>query len=42
MKQEQDRKYIAKKRVRGLLVFLIAVSMLVLFYDVYLLIKGWF
>ena len=42
MKQGGSRKEIARKRIRGLLVFLIVILSFVLFYDFYLLIKGWF
>lgn len=40
--QEQSRKEIARKRVRGFLIFLIIMLSLVLFYDAYLFFKGGF
>ncbi len=42
MKETINRKEIARKRIRGLIIFLIVVLSCVLFYDVYLLVKGWF
>ena len=42
MKETSNRKEIARKRIRGLIIFLIVVLSCVLFYDVYLLVKGWF
>lgn len=42
MEQVNDRKEIAKKRVRGLLIFLIIVLSMILLRDVYLFFKGWF
>lgn len=42
MGQVNNRKEIARKRVRGLLIVLIAIMSLVLFYHVFLLVKGWF
>lgn len=44
MKQltKEERKIIARKRIRGLLIFLIVIFSLVLCYHVYLLVKGWF
>ena len=40
-KQEKNRKEVARKRIRGLLIFVIIILSLVLFYDVYLMIKDW-
>ena len=42
MNQMEDRKVIARRRIRGLLIFLIVVSSLVLFYHIFLFIEGWF
>lgn len=42
MKETVNRKEIARRRVKGLIIFLIVVFSCVLFYDVYLLFKGWF
>ena len=36
-----DRKKIARKRVKGLIVFLIVILFVILIYDVCLLVKGW-
>ena len=41
-KKIRSRKEIARKRIRGLLIFLIVVSCMILFYHIYLLVKGWF
>jgi len=41
MRQVMNRKEIARKRIRGLLIFLIVIFSLVLFYHVYLLVEGW-
>ena len=41
MKQIQSRKEVARRRVRGLIIFLIVVLSFVLAYDVYTFIKGW-
>jgi len=40
MDSKSERKIIAKRRVRGLLIFLIVVLSLVLIYDIFLLIEG--
>ena len=42
MEQARSRKEIARRRVRGLIIFLIVILSLVLVYDAYTLIKGWF
>lgn len=42
MEQVNERKMIARRRVRGLLVFLIVIFSIVLLYDIYLFVKGWF
>lgn len=42
MEQKNNRKIIARRRIRGFLIFWIVILSFVLFYDVYLLIKGWF
>lgn len=42
MKETINRKAIARRRIRGLIIFLIVVLSCVLFYDIYLLVKGWF
>lgn len=42
MDEKSERKIIARRRVRGLLIFLIVILSLVLIWDVYLLIKGMF
>ena len=41
MRQTKSRKLIARKRVRGLIIFLIVILSFVLVYDVYNLIRGW-
>ena len=42
MDEKSERKIIARRRVRGLLIFLIVILSLVLIWDIYLLIKGMF
>jgi hypothetical protein len=42
MDSMSERKIIARRRIRGLLIFLIVILSLVLIWDVYLLIKGLF
>jgi len=42
MEKTNNRKEIARRRVRGLIVFLIVVLSFVLIYDLYLFIKGVF
>jgi hypothetical protein len=42
MKEASERKIIARKRIKGLLIFLIVFLSLVLIYDVYLFIGAWF
>lgn len=42
MDEKSERKIIARRRVRGLLIFLIVILSLVLIWDIYLLIKGLF
>lgn len=42
MDSKSERKIIARRRVRGLLIFLIVILSLVLIWDIYLLIKGMF
>lgn len=42
MGQVNDRKTIARKRIKGLLIFLIVVMSLVLFYHIFLFVESWF
>ena len=42
MKQAMSRKQIARRRVRGLIIFLIVILSLVLVYDLFTLVRGWF
>ena len=37
-----NRKLVARKRVRGLIVFLIVILSCVLVYDMFTIVKGWF
>lgn len=40
MDVKSEKKIIARRRIRGLLIFLIVFFSLVLIYDIYLLIRG--
>ena len=42
MGQMTSRKMVARKRIRGLIVFLIVILSFVLVYDIYTLIESWF
>ena len=42
MKQGASRKETARKRIRGLIVFLIVILSFVLVYDLYCFVEGWF
>ena len=42
MKQTMSRKEISRKRIRGLIIFLIVVLSFVLVYDLFTLVEGWF
>lgn len=42
MDAKSERKIIARRRVKGLIIFLIVILSLVLMYDIYLLFKGLF
>ena len=37
-----NRKLVARKRIRGLIVFLIVILSCVRVYDVFTIVKGWF
>lgn len=42
MKQMMSRKEIARKRVRGLIIFLTVILSFVLIYDLFALLRDWF
>lgn len=42
MKQTMSRKEISRKRIRGLIIFLIVVLSFVLIYDLFTFVRGWF
>ena len=42
MKQMMSRKEISRRRVRGLIVFLIVVLSFVFIYDLFSFVRGWF
>ncbi len=38
---EEEKKKIARRRVRGLIIFLIVLFSIILIYDIYLVVSGW-
>ncbi len=42
MEKTTNRKLVAKRRIRGLLIVLIVVLSVILLYDIFTFVKGWF